>query len=159
MGLIPARIFVELRAFLVPRDRQTQSYGGLPLAALPFVPVGAHNFKGNQLFIIFPVSSFDHAYEGMIALEDTLLRDIGPLFGIDEKNLKVENASTTAQLLQKQIVMKDVIIKNKDARAAFNTEGAIVFLYSFRDRQTLILTQNEETFKVLLNRTGNGTFR
>lgn len=125
------------------------------------VPVtfGAHNFKGNQLFIVFPVLSFDHAFDGMLAFEKTLLLAIGPLFGIEEKAVVAPSGTTTAELLEKKIVWKDVIIKNKDARAAFTRDGSIAFLYGFRDKQTLILTTNDETFKLLLNRTGDGMLK
>lgn len=120
---------------------------------------GVHNFQGNQLFLVIPVLSFDHAFDGMIAWEKQLLQDVGPLFGIKPEDLQMASASTTAELLQRRIAIKDVIIKNKDARAAFDTEGKIVFLYAFPDKQTLIMTSNEETFKILLNKTGGGILK
>ena len=85
--------------------------------------------------------------------------DIGPLFGVNTRELLINVGSTTADALQNRIVFKDVVIRNKDARAAFGPQGTIVFLYSFIDKQTLVFTTHEETLKTLVGKAGGGKLR
>lgn len=144
----------ELFAFL-------QSRAPAPLIrALDETPfVGVHGIRGNQLFLLFKVDSFDHAFDGMLAWERTLLDDAGPLFGVTEKESRSEPATTTAGVLQNRLVFKDMIIRNKDARAVFDTGGRILFLYSFLGKETLLITTNEETLKVVLPKVSRGRLR
>ncbi|MDO8594665.1 MAG: hypothetical protein Q7R93_04095 [bacterium] len=127
------------------------------LAASP--TLGVHGFKGGQPFLLFSVTSYDYAFDGMLKWESTLLEDIGPLFGVSQREILQKVGSTTKEALGNTIAIKDTIIRNKDARAAFDPSGAIVFLYSFIDKQTLVLTTNEETLKLLLSKAGGGRLR
>ena len=128
--------------------------------ALGDIPVlGLHGFQGGQPFLLFGVSSYDFAFAGMLGWEETLLQNIGPLFGVNERDLLLRVGSTTDEALQNRIVFKDVVIRNKDTRAAFNPEGGIVFIYLFIDKQTLILTTNEDTAKVLISKAGGGRLK
>ncbi|MEK7170331.1 MAG: hypothetical protein AAB767_03525, partial [Patescibacteria group bacterium] len=128
--------------------------------ALGSAPVlGLHGFRGGQPFLLFNVSSYDSAFPAMLVFEATILDDVGPLFGVHTRELLANVGSTTADALQNRIVFKDVVIRNKDARAAFNPQGTIVFLYAFIDKQTLVLTTNEETLKTLIAKAGGGKLR
>ncbi|KKW10993.1 MAG: hypothetical protein UY50_C0023G0039 [Parcubacteria group bacterium GW2011_GWA2_49_9] len=128
--------------------------------ALGNTPVfGLHGFQGGQPFLLFSVSSYDNAFPAMLSFETTLLDDIGPLFGVNPRELLANVGSTTAEALQNQLIFKDVVIRNKDARAAFGPQDAIVFLYSFIDKQTLVLTTNEETLKTLIGKAGGGRLK
>ncbi|MEK7208235.1 MAG: hypothetical protein AAB699_01645 [Patescibacteria group bacterium] len=144
--------------------------------------LGVHGIRGNQLFLLFGVVSFDHAFEGMLQFEETLLDELGPLFGVFARSpARISSAirsgeparisseirsskrgasafTTTTELILSALRFKDVIIKNKDARAVFR-DGKIIFLYSFPDKETLIMTTNEETFKTLLGKSGGGKLR
>lgn len=144
----------ELFAFL-------ESRAPAPLIrALDKTPtVGVHGIRGNQLFLLFKVDSFDHAFDGMLAWERTLLDEVGPLFGVNPKDIHSEGATTTAAVLQNRLTIKDVIIRNKDARAVFVKGGRIVFLYSFLDKETLLMATNEETLKVVLPKVSRGMLR
>src|SRR3989338_5498914 len=128
--------------------------------ALGAIPVlGIHGFKGGQPFLLFPVSSYDYAFDGMLAWEKTLLDDIGPLFGVLAREILRNSGDTAAEERENAIVFKDIIIRNKDARAAFAPDGRVVFLYSFLDKQTLLFATNEDTLKFLLNAAGGGKLR
>lgn len=121
--------------------------------------LGIHGFQGGQPFLLFTVSSYDHAFAGMLLWEPRLIDDVGPLFGISSREILADVGSTTTEALQNTIAIKDVIIKNKDARAAFNPSGSIVFLYSFTDKRTLIFTTSEDTLKALISKAGGGKLR
>lgn len=121
--------------------------------------LGVHGFRGGQPFMLFSVSSYDHSFAGMLAWEKNLLRDIGPLFGVLPREILGKASSTTSEALGNRIVIKDAIVRNKDARAAFDPQGKIVFLYSFIDKQTLVFTTNEDTLKLLINKAWGGRLR
>lgn len=144
----------ELFAFL-------ESRAPAPLIrALDETPtVGVHGIRGNQLFLLFKVISFDHAFDGMLAWERTLLDDAGLMFGVNQKDIRSEEATTTADVLQRRLTIKDAIIRNKDTRAVFDKTGRILFLYSFLDKQTLLITTNEETMKTILPKVSRGRLR
>lgn len=128
--------------------------------ALDAVPtVGIHGIRGNQLFLLFTVNSFDHAFDGMLAWEKTLLDELGPLFAVASPKTKLRGATTTEDILESRLIIKDTVIRNKDARAAFDRDGRIVFLYSFLDKQSLLITTNEETLRVVLPKVSKGALR
>lgn len=131
----------------------------LARALLPPLTAGIHGIRGNQLFFLFPVTSFDNAFESMLLWERTMIRDIGPLFGINERSVADAAATTTKEALANRLTFRDVVVKNKDLRAVFDKAGKIIFLYSFPDKQSLIITTNEETFRALLPRVSRGALR
>ena len=125
----------------------------------PVPTLGVHGFQGGKPFLLFGVSSYDFAFEGMLAWEEKLILDIGPVFSITPRTVLQNVGSTTAEALQNTVVYKDIIIKNKDARAAFDPQGAIVLVYGFLDKDTLVVTTDEETFRALLGKAGGGRLR
>lgn len=121
--------------------------------------LGVHGFRGGKPFLIWSVSSYDHAFDGMLSWEKNMLRDIGPLFGISVRDIVEKAASTTSEVLGNTIAIKDIIIRNKDVRAAYDPKGEIIFLYSFIDKETLVLSTNEDTLRFLLGKAGGGRLR
>lgn len=121
---------------------ETSAPGSLVRALEPTFMFGA---LGDSRFLIFKLSSYENAFAGMLAWEETLAKDLGPLFA-------------TAPLLKTippESVFKDAISRNKDVRLlsatiASSTEAAL--LYSFFDRKALIITDSLETLRVLVDR-------
>ncbi len=116
----------------------------------PLLTVGVHNVQGNQLFLLVPVRSYDRAFADMLAWgSGEMLTDIGPLFKIPSGGNALLNPPA----------LKDTIVKNRDARALFDESGKIVFLYSFLDKETLLVTTNDETLRTLLPKVSKGRLR
>ena len=121
---------------------ETLAPGSLVRALEPTFMFGT---LGESRFLIFKIKSFENAFAGMFIWEENLARDLGPLFA-------------TAPLLKTippESVFLDVISRNKDVRllsapVASSTEPAL--LYSFFDRKALIITDNLETLRVLVDR-------
>jgi hypothetical protein len=143
------RLFNMLEASAPPA--LTRTLGALPV-------LGVHGFKGGQPFLLFAVSSYDYAFDGMLAWEKTLLDDMGPLFGVLPREI-LGGRDATVEARENVIVFKDIIVRNKDARAAFAPDGRVVFLYSFLDKQTLIFATNEDTLKFLIGAAAGGRLR
>lgn len=76
--------------------------------------------------------------------------------------ISMDNGSTTPAIVApkpiaeapkpEKTVWKDRIIQNKDTRVLLDSEGKIKFLYSFIDKNTLIIVSSEKGFKELITR-------
>ena len=97
---------------------------------------GFHIIGQPEPFIILKTSAYDFAYDGMLRWENYLATDLGPIF----------LSTTTADSFE------DKIIYNKDTRILRDIGGTIRLLYSFNDKNTIIIATNEITFKNLVDR-------
>lgn len=91
--------------------------------------LGIYSYDTNEPFIILSTNDFATTYSGMLQWEKNIILDIGPIFGINN------TASTT--------VFSDEAVQNKDLRVLKNTNGKTIFLYSFIDKNTLVITSHE----------------
>ncbi len=115
-----------------------QAPGSLIRAFDPLFMFGAF---GESTFLIIKLVSFENAFAGMLAWEENLSRDIGPLFSTAElaKNVAPESTFT------------DVTDKNKDIRMLALGDQPVL-LYSFFDNNMLIITDHLETLRILMDR-------
>ncbi len=148
----------------------------------PVYLLGVHSSAVNQPFLILKVDSYELAYAGMLSWEKTMKQDLSPLFsytpppGIESQNklltspvLIVPAASTTAsststtasstiaatsspQTPQVHVGFVDAIVENHDARVTQDQYGSVNFLWTFLDRQTLIITTNPLTLHEIIGR-------
>jgi len=111
---------------------------------------GMHNFIGNQKFLILKVGSYENAYSGMLSWEVDLWKNFKDLFGlVDPDNL----LSTTTDMFAQDIKsFQDIVIRNKDCRAAEDSKGDILLLYCIPDKETIVVTTSQDTFKEILLR-------
>ncbi|MFM2357423.1 MAG: hypothetical protein RJA61_160 [Candidatus Parcubacteria bacterium] len=86
-----------------------------------------------ETFVILTTNSFELSFSGMLGWEKTIRND---LIGFAPTN--TGNFS-------------DMFIKNKDVRVIKNTDGVIVFMYSFLNPNTIVLAQSSESFIAILN--------
>jgi len=94
---------------------------------------GFHNFNKNQPFLILKTDYYDAAFAGMLSWERTLLPDLFPLFGIPEDK----------ELRERE--WADMVIKNKDTRELKDFDNQTVLMYMFKDKNTMIISTNEDT--------------
>lgn len=90
--------------------------------------------KGHA-FLVFKTNSFETSFAGMLAWEKTLPQDLGVLIGSKE--------GTGG--------FKDLVIRNKDTRALLDRGRDPVLLYSFIDRNTILVAPDKETFGSILD--------
>jgi hypothetical protein len=105
---------------------------------------------GNQPFIVFKISSYEDAYSGMNAWESNMIRDVQPIFL--SKSDQLAGPYFTVTTSGESYTFRDALFQNKDIRIIQNKQGKIIFLYSFVDPTTLVITTNENTLKEILNR-------
>lgn len=93
--------------------------------------------NGERLpFIIAKINYYENSFGGMLQWENQNLANI---FARED-----EMQSTNH-------VWNDAFIMNKDIRIARDQDGKTLALYSFFDRQTLVITDNEITYPVIIN--------
>ncbi len=148
---------------------------------LPTFLLGVHAFDRNQPFLILKTDSYEQAFSGMLAWENTMHDDLLPLFAYTPSepiqmapvvtatttntatttaatSTSVSTHSTTTQILQPvQAVLPgaflDKILENHDTRVLQNSNGDIYFLWTFIDRGTILITTNPHTLKEVIVRT------
>ncbi len=99
----------------------------------------------NQPFLILKTDYYQNAFAGMLAWENTgLADDLGPLFF--SANPATETASTTGS---GQATFGDAVFNNRDARVLKDGSGNIILLYSFPDKNTLVITTNPDTLNAV----------
>lgn len=106
-----------------------------------YTPISAYD--KNHLFLIIKINDYNQAYAGMLEWEKTMLDDLYSFFQI---NITNENK----ELFEKPF--RDIIIKNKDVRILYTNEGADVLLYLFPNKNTLVITDNQEAIKQIIER-------
>jgi len=82
-----------------------------------------------KLFLILKVNYYDNAFAGMLAWE----KELGTTF------LKLSGLPNTTN------EFRDGVIKNQDTRILRDDAGNSIILYTFYDKETLIIAANEET--------------
>ncbi len=116
---------------------------------------GIHSFDGNQPFLIVNVDSYQQAFSGMLAWESTMATELAPLFSrIPRARIPEENIATStppvSQIFNSRFV--DRVVENRDSRAILNESGDILLLWTFLDRNTIVITTNEYTLKEIISR-------
>ena len=130
------KINLDAQTFFKTLD--TEAPGSLTRALdKPFM-LGAY---GESTFLIFKLVSFENAFAGMLNWEKNLAQDIGPIFSTRELLRDIEL----------EPVFIDVTDRNKDVRA-LEAVGESLLMYSFFDNDILIITDNIETLRVLVER-------
>lgn len=146
--------------------------------------LGVYAFTPREMFAVFKVSSYDSAFAGMFEWEPSIESDLGDLF-INKKDrvstdlgtlstpqtTGVPAASGTAGqasgsqsstgagspfgiLSQRKFV--DKVLSNKDARVLVDTNGKEAMLYTFLDKETLVIATSEKSLKEIIFRLTTG---
>ncbi|MFA7252366.1 MAG: hypothetical protein WC027_00735 [Candidatus Paceibacterota bacterium] len=139
--LITAQEFVTLSGLRMPDQ--------IKRTLLPDFMVGMFSFDENMPFVIFKTSYFENTFAGMLAWEKDLEKDFQVLFrlnGLTSGGLLADLSPTTAKKFE------DSVIINKDVRQLKDTDGNVILLYSILDKDTLVITTDEEAFKAIVDR-------
>jgi hypothetical protein len=163
LGLV-ARLEV-LAPSSTPAEMDAQTFlqtiaPAIPQMLLPTIEpqflLGAHSYEENEAFLILKVDSYETAYAGMLAWEATIQSDLSPLFDrtpsphIQNSNATTTPATTTPQLIQTSFA--DQVVENHDARVIANRSGDILLLWTFLDRGTIVITNNDATLREVISR-------
>jgi len=100
---------------------------------------GVYSNDINAPFIILTTSDYATSYAGMLKWEATMPYDLGDMF-----NITNSLATTT--------VFTDEALNNYDLRIVQNATGKTILLYSFLDKNTLLITTNENVLNGIVSK-------
>ena len=109
--------------------------------------VGIYSFDVNEPFIIFTVSDYASSFAGMLKWESAMPQDLDKLFSIS-----ADIGTTTP-------VFTDEALRNKDLRILQDANQKTILLYSFIDKNTLLITANENVFNAIVDQYTNNQVR
>ena len=127
----------------------------------------AGNNTGKDGFIILTNNFFQNAYAGMLKWEPVMADDLSVALNYREKAITSPmNASSTAS--STPTIVKSLFtihgkffdreISNRDVREFFDDAGDLLVLYSFLDKNTLVITTSETTLKLLIDKLEKQTY-
>ena len=94
-------------------------------------------------FLIFETNDYNTTYSKILEWEETMATDLKQLF-----NIKRDMGSDI--VFSKEFV--DLVINNKYVRVLYNENGEEVLLYSFIDKNKLLITDDKILFQEIINR-------
>jgi len=102
----------------------------------------------NHPFIIFKTDFFQNAYAGMLKWESTMPEELADIFKYREKANPIDpTASTTSTytLFNIQGKFTDKVIANRDVREFNASNGELLLIYTFIDKNTILISTSEST--------------
>lgn len=123
----------------------TRAPSSLARALGPEFFIGIHVVDINAPFIVFTVDSYENAFAGMLAWEETLGQDLQPFF-------TGAPALSTVSGAPARRMFGDEIIRNYDIRSLKNDEGKVVLYYAFPSRKILVIAESPFSFTEIVTR-------
>jgi hypothetical protein len=134
--------------------------------------LGIHVYQDNQPFLILKATSYEEAYAAMLAWEPYMQGDLAPFFArippiklsdtppqsVGTSTQAVASTTTTTtptQFYTPPAAFVDRIVENQNTRVIQNAAGDILLLWTFLDRNTLVITTNEVTLREIISRLTN----
>lgn len=116
--------------------------------------------EGSAPFIVFTTDFFQNAFAGMLKWESSMPEDLAGLLGYREKARDNDTLSTTSisSFFNIRGTFEDRAIRNRDVREFISQKGEILFLYTFIDENTIVISTSEATIGALLDRIEKQTY-
>lgn len=102
--------------------------------------LGIYSYDTNEAFIILKVRDYASSYSGMLSWETKMPSDLNKIFNLGP------------ELIAGGVSFTDLAFKNKDLRVLKDFNGKTQLLYSFIDKDTLVITKNESIFSAIIGR-------
>lgn len=117
--------------------------------------LGIYGAEDQKLpFVILKTDFFQNAFAGMLKWEPDMPDELATLLNYREKALAVDPNSTSsiASYFTIRGTFEDRTILNRDVREFKNERGELLVLYSFIDKDTLLITTSEAALMGLIDR-------
>lgn len=102
--------------------------------------IGIYSFNINEPFIILTTNDFANSYSGMLKWEKDMVSDLGKIFSISQ-----DVGSSTMEF-------KDEASRNKDLRVLRRSDKVSLLVYSFIDKNTLVITTNDTILNAIVGK-------
>lgn len=100
-----------------------------------------------DFFLLLKIKDYGIAFRDMLEWENDLIKDFEPLLKKDFTSSSMAATSSTQAIF----VFKDLIVKNKDTRAAISAKDNVRIIYTFLNKETILLTESETALKAILD--------
>lgn len=107
---------------------------------------GFHTIDKNAPVLVIPVTSYDHAFAGMLAWEASLNADLAPIFAAVPPFTTAADGSVATR------TFTDNVMRNYDIRQLTDDSGAVLLYYSFPTRGMLIIAESPYSFPEVITR-------
>ncbi len=107
---------------------------------------GFHVVDTNAPLLVIPVTSYDHAFAGMLAWEPTMDSDLSPIFTSVSMTVVATSGVPVAR------TFSDSVMRNYDIRELTDDAGNVVLYYSFPTPNILVIAQSPYSFSEILSR-------
>lgn len=101
---------------------------------------GVHAWNGNQAFIILKNNFYENAFAGMLKWEESIAKDLLPII----TNRPIEPFYGKP--------FQDLVIKNRDIRGLTDENGEPVLMYTFVNRETIVIATHKDTLNEVVSR-------
>jgi hypothetical protein len=119
--------------------------------------IGTYSESGNGFpFVIFTSDFFQNSFAGMLKWEREMPEELSVI--LDYKNKAMDPNSTSTSIFGIQGSFVDKIVKNRDIREFRNLQGETLFLYTFIDQNTIIITTSEKSIPAIVDRIDKQTY-
>ena len=106
-------------------------------------------YRDSEPFIIMKTTAFDVAFGGILEWERAMSADLSPFFGAPVSGTFDPQARSASQIREPYFV--DVVVNNLDARVLTDETQKERIIYTFTDRNTILITTDEATLEALAN--------
>lgn len=124
-------------------NKEISGVSDVLLRIAPFIPqtlvrsldkkymFGVYSYDKNETFIILTTKDYGASFAGMLKWENTMTEDFGEIFNLQKRDTNSPYMFT------------DESIQNKDLRVMKDENNVTILLYSFIDKNTIVITKNE----------------
>jgi hypothetical protein len=103
-------------------------------------------------FFVLDVTHFERTFAGMLDFEPSIQRELSFAYPLQEVSVTNERGVTERILIEPAPRFVDEVVSSHDVRVLYDVQGKIVMLWGYKDKQTLIITRDKESFEEILSR-------
>ncbi len=123
--------------------------------------VGIYSKDSQNLpFVLLTTDFFQNAFAGMLKWETSMPEEFADIFNYRNKTNTGSTASSTSlySLYDVRGSFRDKIVMNRDVREFVSDQGEVLILYTFIDKNTLLITTSEAVISTIIERIEKQTY-
>lgn len=107
---------------------------------------------GKVPFIILSTDFFQNTFAGMLKWESNMPDEMAIIFNYENRARQENATNTLSSFFTIKGKFQDRTVLNRDVREFITDSGELLILYSFVDKDTLVITTNEDILKRIIQK-------
>jgi hypothetical protein len=107
---------------------------------------------GKVPFIILSTDFFQNTFAGMLKWESSMPDEMAIIFNYENRARQENATNTLSSFFTIKGKFQDRTVLNRDVREFITDSGELLILYSFVDKDTLVITTNEDILKKIIQK-------